>query len=142
MRFYRWKNVSTAVQGKDHIETDKPCQDFVYSRREHGVFAIALSDGAGSKKASEIGAELVTKKVTEILVERFDDFLMMTEDDESTDAFKRFTTLRETLINELTKELNNYVLKHANLNFNDLASTLLFFAFKNDTYLMGHVGDG
>jgi|GEM_PF-1040119 len=143
MKFYRWKNVDTAVQGKDHIETNKPCQDYVFSRRENGVVAIALSDGAGSKKASEIGAEIVTKKVTELLVHHFDEYLMKTEEvGDSTDSFKRFPNLRETLINELTKELNAYVIKHGDLNYNDMASTLLFFAFKNDTYLMGHVGDG
>lgn len=143
MKFYRWKNVATAIQGKDHIETDKPCQDSVYSRRENGVVAIALSDGAGSKKASEIGAEIVTKKVTELLVNHFDDYLMMTEEETpGNTAFDHFPRLREELIKELTKELNEYVIKHGDLNFNDLASTLLFFAFKNDTFLMGHVGDG
>lgn len=143
MKFYRWKTVATAVRGKDHIETDKPCQDYVYSRRENGVVAIALSDGAGSKKASEIGAEIVTKKITELMVNHFDDFLMMTETiDDINNPFKRYAQLRAHLIGELTKELNAYIIKHGDMNFKDLASTLLFFAFKKDTYLMGHVGDG
>lgn len=143
MRFYRWKNASIAVQGKDHIETQLPCQDSVSTRSSNGVFAMALGDGAGSKKASHIGSRLITDKIADLLVKNFDDYLILIEQDTPTgNAFKDYDLLREPLIVGLTKELNNYIIKNADIQFNDLASTLLFYAQKNDAYIMGHLGDG
>ena len=143
MRFYRWKNAALAVQGKDHIETNTPCQDSVSTRQFNGVFAMALGDGAGSKKASHIGSKLITDKITTLLTKNFDQYLILMEQSElKASAFESYDLLREPLINELTKELNNYIIKNADIQFTDLASTLLFYAQKNDTYIMGHLGDG
>jgi len=143
MRFYRWKSAEIAVQGKDHIETQLPCQDSVSKKILNGVFAMALGDGAGSKKSSHIGSRLITEKITTLLVNHFDEYLILMEKSDVHDSpFKDYDLLRETLIKELTKELNNYILKNADIQFTDLASTLLFYAQKNDTYIMGHLGDG
>jgi hypothetical protein len=143
MRFYRWKNASIAVQGKDHIETGLPCQDSVASSTANGVFAMALGDGAGSKKASHIGSKMITDKIVELLTQHFDEYLILIEKSTPVgDAFKDYDGLRHPLIEKLTQELNNYIIKNADIQFNDLASTLLFYAFKNDRYIMGHLGDG
>jgi hypothetical protein len=143
MRFYRWKNAAIAVQGKDHIETSLPCQDSVSTRTLNGVFAMALGDGAGSKKSSHIGSKLITDKVTSLLVTHFDKYLILMEESESKgNPFEDFNLLREPLIQELTNELNNFIIKNSDIQFNDLASTLMFYAQKNDTFIMGHLGDG
>jgi len=53
----KWKQCGVAVQGKDHITANVVCQDNVASAFADGVYAIALSDGGGSRKFSQIGSE-------------------------------------------------------------------------------------
>ena len=70
----KWKQCGVAVQGKDHISAGVVCQDNVATAAKHGVHAIALSDGGGSRKFSQIGSEFSTRAVCGLLVERFDEF--------------------------------------------------------------------
>lgn len=142
MIFYRWKNVKTAITGKDHITDGKPCQDKVASYTKNGIYAIALADGAGSRSASEIGADIVTRSAVKFLVEEFDDLIISTENQATDDPATAFQTLRERLIVHITEALNQYLISHSKVAYRDLASTLLFVVFKDDQYIMGHIGDG
>lgn len=142
MIFYRWKIAKAAVQGVDHIQSDTPCQDRVASYALNGIRAIALADGAGSRQASQFGAEIVTKASVKYLVENFDDLIISTENEDTKNPFTAFYTFREKLIVHLNEKLNEFLITNNKLTFRDLASTLLFVVFDSENYLMGHIGDG
>lgn len=74
MILQKWKTCGVAVQGRDHIDAGVVCQDNVAAACRDGVHAIALSDGGGSRKFSQVGSEFSTKAVTALLTEKFDDF--------------------------------------------------------------------
>jgi hypothetical protein len=142
MIFYRWKIAKAAVQGVDHIQSKTPCQDRVASFASNGIRAIALADGAGSRQASQYGAEIVTHASVKYLVENFDDLIISTENEDTKDPFTAFYSLREKLIVHLNEKLNDFLITNNKLSFRDLASTLLFVVFDSENYLMGHIGDG
>lgn len=139
----RWKNSQAYVIGRYHIDNNLPCQDRTYYLEGKGVKVAALSDGAGSKVKSHLGAELVTKLTCELLVEKFTDFLLLFEYEE-TDKERHnhnMLVLKETIINHLVEALKTLALKEE-VNIKELSSTLLFFAMKDDHYIVGHIGDG
>lgn len=142
MIFYRWKNAKTAVMGRDHISDQKPCQDYVASYSKNGIHAIALADGAGSRAHSEKGSEIATKTAVKYLVEQFDELIITTENEETNNPFTAFHTLRSRLIVQISEALNSFTIANSKINYRDLASTLLFVVFKDDQYIMGHIGDG
>ena len=67
-----WNSIQCAVQGRGHLKAEVPCQDKTFYMNENNVDVIALADGAGSAKLSHFGAELVTKKISELLTKNFD----------------------------------------------------------------------
>ena len=66
-----WSSVQCAVQGRSHVISNTPCQDKTFHMSEDDTEVIALADGAGSAKLSHFGAELVTKRICELLVKQF-----------------------------------------------------------------------
>lgn len=125
-----WKIAGAYIIGSSHIKSEIPCQDFIYSLTRNGVMCVALADGAGSYKYSDIGAEISCTAVTEYLTSEFDRFFSM-----SPLEIKRFiihgirTRLgRKACFLETTKS--------------ELSSTLLFVAIKGTKMLVGHLGDG
>ena len=67
-----WKNARTEVQGKLHVENNIVCQDKTYFVSNEGIRVMSLSDGAGSKKHSHIGAEVTTKAICDYVLIHFD----------------------------------------------------------------------
>lgn len=126
-----WYSVDCAVQGLGHEKTDTPCQDKTCIVTANGVDVIALADGAGSASMSHFGAEAVAKKVAEILSEQFDEYFA------EQDGAEAKKNLHKDLFSEL-------VLQSGELGceYDDLASTLLVVAVKDDRYIIAHIGDG
>ena len=124
------KITSAFVQGRGHLKGNIPCQDRTFSIITENFSTISLADGAGSCKLSHIGAEIVTKKISEIIQQDFDKLIKL--DNEK---------LQKFLISNLLIELDKYA-KEKNIKIKDLASTLLFVSIKNNQYLAGHLGDG
>lgn len=60
-----WKVVATAVRGTSHVESDIPCQDAFHWNVEGDTFIGVVSDGAGSAAKSDIGAQLVSKSISQ-----------------------------------------------------------------------------
>ena len=142
MIFSKWKHASSVVRGNDHIENDMPCQDNVAYKIGNGVEIIALSDGAGSKPKSQIGSETATKAVCDYLVEDFDDLYVLSETYGKTEAEveEQKRILKESIFNRVKKAMLEKL--DGDMEFEDLACTLLFFARKDDKYIIGHIGDG
>lgn len=139
----KWKNAQTYVIGKMHVTRGLVCQDRTWSMEANGVKVIALADGAGSKEKSEIGAEIVTKRICELLCENFVEYLMMFEEKDRDEAQhnRNMEELSKTIISSVMASLKAKAME-MNLAVEELSSTMLFFATKDNHYILGHVGDG
>ena len=142
MILQKWKQCGVAVQGKDHIDAGVVCQDNVAAASANGVHAIALSDGGGSRKFSQIGSEYSTKAVTALLVEKFDDFYARMERIRAggKEAASRLLALRLEILDAVLCALREQVTAERTLL--DFGCTLQFAAVKDGRYFAGHVGDG
>ena len=137
-----WKQCGVAVQGKDHINAGVVCQDNVAAESRNGVHAIALSDGGGSRKFSQIGSEYSTRAVCGLLVEKFDDFYDRQQQiaKGGEQAQKLLMRLRLEILDTVLDALRTQVTPERSLQ--DFGCTLQFAAVKNGKFIVGHVGDG
>ena len=142
MMLQKWKQCGCAVQGKDHIAAGVVCQDNVAAAARNGVHAIALSDGGGSRKFSQIGSEYSTRAVCELLVEKFDDFYARQQQiaKGGPKAPKLLLRLRLEILDAVLDALRTQVTPERALP--DFGCTLQFAAVKDGKYIAGHVGDG
>jgi len=127
-----WKIASSYVAGQGHIKKNIPCQDRTYKLVQKYItgtfYGLALADGAGSYKYSDIGAEYITKKILYRLKSKFE-----------------YIIRYKNPIPFLTKYIEKELFQFANtkgIDFKELSSTLLFVAIKNDNFIIGHIGDG
>lgn len=126
-----WKAVNYEVCGKGHEKNAIPCQDKTIYSNTNAVNIICLADGAGSAKLSHHGAEAVIKAASEFISSNFD-MLINNEDGKQ---------IKKDILNFLLNRL--YMLSEELLcNLNDLASTFLLVAIKDDMFLISHIGDG
>lgn len=126
-----WYSVDCAVQGLGHISENIPCQDKTCAVTTGDVSVIVLADGAGSASMSHFGAETVVKKTAEILCNQFDEYFA------EEDGAQAKTNLHKNLLSELTFRADEL-----GCECNDLASTLLAVAVKDERYIIVHIGDG
>ncbi len=151
-----WKIASSYIIGQGHISKNIPCQDRTFKlvdikflKREikrktyknksskkitrntldskNSFYGLSLADGAGSCKYSDIGAELITKKILEYIKVNFNNLIR----DEHIGL-----SLTGFIERELKKKVNSQ------MSFKDLSSTLLFVAIKSNKFIIGHIGDG
>lgn len=139
----KWKQVDARITGSSHSEHNEVCQDRTYALNRNQVYVVSLSDGAGSKKYSHIGAEIATKKICELVVDHFDEYMLLLEKNgvDHNQFEKQIDELKRKIIEPIAKDLSAYAIKE-NIAYTDLSCTLLFFAYKNDHYIQGHIGDG
>ena len=52
-KVHKYKVAGACVTGISHLRKKMPCQDKIFSSYSNGVTAIALADGASTKKKSE-----------------------------------------------------------------------------------------
>lgn len=151
-----WKIASSYVVGQGHIAKNIPCQDrtfqlvdkqFVKQKSKKRLFknrtaikttkkivdyknsfyGLSLADGAGSCTYSDLGAELITKKILHYVKDNFDDL-------------SKDNNIQLTLTTYIESELHKQVTD--SISFKDLSSTLLFVAIKYNKFIIGHIGDG
>jgi len=118
------------ARGKSHLKSGKPCQDNFYSVKKKNSMVVSLADGAGSSSKSEIGSDICTKHIANLLLLNFN---------------KIFIKDKKDISNELVKSLKNELNNKANelkISIQDLSTTLMFVAIKNNKFLAGHIGDG
>lgn len=126
-----WKYSSCAVQGRGHMRSQMPCQDKTMTAFENGVYVISLADGAGSASLSHFGAACVVNSIADLLTSCFDEIF----EDQDGRAVKE--NILSRILEDLQKEADERGCKK-----NDLASTLLAAAVKDDRFIIVHVGDG
>ena len=142
MILQKWKQCGTAVQGVDHIHAKIPCQDNVASASHNGVYAIALSDGGGSRKFSHIGSRAATQAACDLLIERFEGYYSRMELIRAggPSAQKHLLRLRLEILDAVLDAMRANATAECTLY--DMGCTLQFAAVKDGRYLVGHVGDG
>lgn len=126
-----WKVVTGAVIGRSHEKLGLPCQDRVFSLQAQDFTLIALADGAGSKRNSQYGASTVIETIGQIFAKSFDEIYA----NQDGVAVKKY--LVETLLKNLDLKAQELDCKR-----DDLSSTLLFVAVKDERFILGHIGDG
>lgn len=126
----KWKAAGAYIQGRGHAQNNIPCQDRIYTLMDKDVKIISLADGAGSCKFSHFGAEIITQSTCENIVKIFDDLYEMNE-----------AQIQETIIEFGLEKLQKKAIE-LETDIDDLSSTLLFVAIKNDKFIAGHIGDG
>lgn len=126
-----WTAVDAAVVGRSHVQLGTVCQDRTCILQRGGILAAALADGAGSASRSELGAEAVTRRICELLCDRFDAFRSNPSGAE----------VKQEILRQLYEALSMCCQQHG-CELQDLASTLLAIAVRDDSYLLLHIGDG
>lgn len=137
MNISHYKQMNVELIGKDHVRGNLPCQDKTAYYQKNGVRVIALADGAGSKKDSHLGADIATNTVCKLLIDKFDEYFTLLEDEPS-----RKSNLGKIIVKEVYQNLNNLVTENKAISIIEMSSTLLFVAMKGDRYIQGHIGDG
>ena len=132
-----WKQCNVDVIGVSHKKHQEPCQDRSAHLEKNGVRVIALCDGAGSKKHAELGAAAVSEMICSIVSEKFDAMFEKLEDQPTVENH-----VGQEIIKTIETGLQQILTKHGLKSIQDLSTTLLFFAIKDERYLSGHIGDG
>ncbi|EAW37528.1 PP2C family serine/threonine-protein phosphatase [Lyngbya sp. PCC 8106] len=68
-----WQIVSASVRGTSHEKFDLPCQDaHCYKRLSDNLLILAVADGAGSARLSEIGSKVAVETAVNTLAQMID----------------------------------------------------------------------
>lgn len=126
-----WKSSSYEVIGRYHVKHGLPCQDKTRCLEKNGVHVIALADGAGSAKDSELGAAMAVETASEFIATRFEDLY------EEQDGQLVKLQIYEAVLDRLNQGSQQHRCQPS-----DLASTLLVAAVKDQRFLIAHIGDG
>ena len=120
---------SAAVAGKRHINNNIPCQDhtscLIY---DDNTAAVALSDGAGSKKYAEESAQIIV----ETCLKYFEEWVKASSyGPKSSDEF--FSGLYNAI---------NGGFSDVSENLSEYGGTMLFAAIMDSKIYIAHMGDG
>ena len=126
-----WNCIKSAIQGKSHIFDNIPCQDKVFSLNYNDICIVSLADGAGSAKYSHIGAESVTKYICQNMENNFEQYFNE----------ENGWVIKQLLIHNIQQLLQS-IAESNKCKINDLASTLLMVAIRNNNFIIIHIGDG
>ena len=129
-----WHFLYSKSRGSSHIKENLPCQDNTYSKIENDVYVISLADGAGSAKHSDEGSKQATIVLADDLCINFDKHYDNNNAQEVSDY------LISVIIFGLNEIIKNK--KEQGYKLNDLASTILCVAVKDNKYIIFHIGDG
>lgn len=133
MRNSPYKVAFARIAGRTHVASSTPCQDFAGARQSAGMACVALADGAGSRKRSDVGAEAVVKVMLRMLPEQFDALYKMCEEGGTAAQHHILSRLKKTLHRKAAQQ---------SCQVDSFASTLLFAAHKENRFIAGHIGDG
>ncbi|NJK39089.1 MAG: protein phosphatase 2C domain-containing protein [Oscillatoriales cyanobacterium RM2_1_1] len=81
-----WQVVAASVIGKSHEKHNLPCQDAhsyqVFTHPCHGqCLVVAVADGAGSARLSDLGAQLAVKVAVETMVQSWPEISLAASDE-------------------------------------------------------------
>jgi hypothetical protein len=123
-----WRYAAARTTGSSHLKRDEVCQDRFEVWSSDDVFLAAVSDGAGSAKRAEVGAEVAVRQALE-----------------SMRAGHREATDWPSLVASAFDKARAAVLAQAdseNLPARDFACTLLLVVLTREGGAAGQIGDG
>jgi hypothetical protein len=130
-----WRFISTSVRGSSHEHSGLPCQDKHRVRiLENEFLLIAIADGAGFAKYSDLGAEIAVQATVDWFEENRPLLSVRTED-----------VSWNAILSASVGEARQKVLAEASrqgVDPNQLASTLIVVVAAADFVACGQVGDG
>ena len=118
------------AQGKSHIKNNTPCQDYCNYFSGEDFSIIALSDGAGSCKFSQIGSKILVDSIIEFLKNNYETIMDKNEDE-----------IKSLIISYLSKKIEQTALEKK-IEEKQLSATLLFVLSYKNRAMYGHIGDG
>ncbi len=132
MYFSDWKIASGYIVGRGHIAKNMPCQDRTFKLKgktsQGNFYGLALADGAGSCKHSDLGAEAITKKILYFIRSRYK-------------YLQNKKNPSRYLLSFIEQQLYQ-IAQQKNIEVKELSSTLLCVTIVNNAYIICHIGDG
>lgn len=125
-----WKIVGASIQGRSHKNNDIPCQDRIGYFRSDNSNCIALSDGAGSVKYAEIGAQITCDTVCGLFNCDFNKLYSL-----------HLKELQSKIIHNIRTRIGIKASK-LGVQKSEFSATMLFVCIYDDQYIIGHIGDG
>lgn len=126
-----WKIAGASTQGTSHLKLSTPCQDsHAYAQFPDGTLVIAVADGAGSAKHSELGSAEAVKAVIAFAQSAVFPQLGVGWMRFLLNAFEQARLALETLAPE------------ENVDLRDLACTLWVVVVTDELVAVARLGDG
>lgn len=120
-----------SICGTWHSDNNIGNQDAVQFRKGDRICAIALADGAGSRRFAQQGARAVADTTACYVYERFDKLICMKE-----------TEIQDSLFSVILDKLDALAAELGERRIREFGSTLLFAVSDGERYMIGHLGDG
>lgn len=128
-----WRATGAFVTGTSHVKLNRPCQDYcAYERTLLGsspVLIIAIADGAGSARLSQVGARASVDHLLRSIPSQLDNILELNEQ-VARDWFGR------------TRQHLEEVALEQGCPVHDLACTMLFAVLGEAASFFAQIGDG
>ena len=126
-----WKIIGQSVTGTSHIGFNVPCQDrfFAVSWKNDSAIALAVSDGAGSAKYSDLGAKICCE-------------ILVTEAENCESPVSLFSKFGLEIIFRKAHAAINEMANSLNVLPRELACTAILVIAEKDYYSIGQIGDG
>ncbi|MBR2024218.1 MAG: protein phosphatase 2C domain-containing protein [Clostridia bacterium] len=130
-------------QGRSHVDSETPCQDYCLSEKVSRGIVLAVSDGVGSCPKSDLGSKFATEAVIQV-AKRADTGCQSEEE-----FVERLLSVQfrrkvfDTWLDLVKKRIRNE--KEGPITVPDVveyAATLLFAVITNNYYVVGNIGDG
>ncbi|MGY6528524.1 MAG: PP2C family serine/threonine-protein phosphatase [Cyanobacterium sp.] len=133
-----WRAIARSAVGVGHQKQNIPCQDFgAYSLIAPDVMVGAVSDGAGSAKFSDRGAEIAVE--TSILL--FQKYSKDNYDERWEPTLERVKKIFEHILKHILKKIKQEA-QNLNCDYRELACTLLVFLATPHGMMAMQIGDG
>ena len=121
---------SSSVIGSGHIDVGLPCQDSSNALERNNVFFVIVCDGCGSKKHSDKGSKIISECLPTYVCDNFDSIYEKDEEQ-----------IKQELVLHVIKNVTNYGVEN-DISPDEMLSTFLFAAVKENKYILCRCGDG
>ena len=129
-----WRVAAVSLRGTSHQYADMPCEDSNHWRIPMpGILVAAVTDGAGSARLAEVGANIASRVAVEHACQQ-----LLEAGDYTVNTITRFLTRSVTAARralELEAESRN-------THIGELACTLILFIASKTVLAVAQIGDG